>query len=125
VVLQTEPTSAPIPRRDSLRELSIYTDAQVATMNDRALYTIKEARELLGRISRNSIYALLRSGELPSVVIGCRRFISAAAISDLITKSTTTLSPSEDSARLRKSEQGALPLPLVTASRVHRRSSEA
>jgi hypothetical protein len=33
-------------------------------MKDRALYSITEARELLGGISRNTIYALLNSGEL-------------------------------------------------------------
>lgn len=32
-------------------------------MQERALYSIKEARELLGGISRNGIYALLRTGE--------------------------------------------------------------
>ena len=45
-------------------------------MQDRALYSIQEARKLLGGISRNTIYRLLRTGELASVVIGCRRFIS-------------------------------------------------
>jgi len=45
-------------------------------MKERALYSIKEARELLGGISRNSIYSLMRDGSLPSVVLGCRRFIS-------------------------------------------------
>jgi predicted DNA-binding transcriptional regulator AlpA len=34
-------------------------------MNDRVLYSITEARELLGKMSRNMIYDLLRSGELP------------------------------------------------------------
>jgi predicted DNA-binding transcriptional regulator AlpA len=34
-------------------------------VQDRKLYSIKEARELLGGISRNGIYALLRTGELP------------------------------------------------------------
>jgi hypothetical protein len=70
-------------------------------MKDRALYSIKEARELLGGISRNTLYGLLRNGDLASVVIGCRRFISAEAISDLIAKSTTTTSPAQDAARLR------------------------
>ena len=51
-------------------------------MQDRALYSIQEARKLLGGISRNTIYKLLRTGDLPSVVIGCRRFISSAAIAD-------------------------------------------
>ena len=49
-------------------------------MKERALYSIKEAQDLLGGISRNSIYALLRSGRLPSVVLGCRRFVSGADI---------------------------------------------
>lgn len=68
---------------------------------DRELYSIEEARELLGRISRNSIYALLRTGVLTSVVIGCRRFISAGAIAALISKSTTSVVPSQDPVRLR------------------------
>ena len=71
-------------------------------MKDRALYSITEARELLGGISRNTIYALLNSGELASVVIGCRRFISPAAISELISKSTTKQSPALDAVRSRK-----------------------
>jgi hypothetical protein len=69
---------------------------------DRDLYSIKEARQRLGGISRNSIYAMLRSGELASVVIGCRRFIAASAITDLIARSTTTTSPAKDAARLRR-----------------------
>jgi hypothetical protein len=47
---------------------------------DRALYSIEETRARLGGISRNSLYAMLRAGSLPSVVIGCRRFVSAEAI---------------------------------------------
>ena len=70
-------------------------------MQDRALYSIKEAQKLLGGISRNGIYALLRTGELASVVIGCRRFISGAEIAALISQSTTTVSPSEDAVRSR------------------------
>ena len=70
---------------------------------DRALYSIEETRARLGGISRNSLYAMLRAGDLPSVVIGCRRFISPAAISELISKSTTTQSPTLDAVRLRKS----------------------
>ena len=86
-------------------------------MQDRALYSIQEARKLLGGISRNTIYQLLRSGELASVVIGCRRFISAAAITELISRSTTTVSPARDSTRSRRKRQSALPLPLPPASR--------
>ena len=88
-------------------------------MNSRELYSIKEARELLGGISRNSIYELLRSGRLPSVVLGCRRFIAAAAIAELIAKSTTTVSPSMDWARSRMPTQKtlALRLPSVIGGR--------
>jgi hypothetical protein len=73
---------------------------------DRELYSIEEARELLGRISRNSIYAMLRTGALTSVVIGCRRFISAGAIAALIRKSTTSVIPSLDPGRSRTPLQG-------------------
>ena len=78
-------------------------------MIGRELYSIKEARALLGGISRNSIYELLRSGNLPSVVLGCRRFIAATAIAELIEKSTTRVSPSRDCARSRMSAQKTLP----------------
>jgi hypothetical protein len=69
---------------------------------DRDLYSFTEARARLGGISRNSIYAMLRCGELASVVIGCRRFIAASAIADLIARSTTTTSPAQDAARERQ-----------------------
>ena len=86
-------------------------------MQDRKLYSIKEARELLGGISRNSIYSMLRTGELASVVIGCRRFISDAAIAALISQSTTTVSPSQDAVRLRRRAQRPLQLLSPTAIR--------
>lgn len=60
---------------------------------DRVLYSIKEARHLLGGISLGTLYKLLRSGELESVVVGCRRFISAEAISEFVKNATTTVSP--------------------------------
>ena len=59
-------------------------------MQDRRLYSIQESRKLLGGISRNMIYELLRTGRLASVVIGTRRLVSAEAIGDLIERSTTT-----------------------------------
>ena len=86
-------------------------------MHQPELHSIQEARKLLGDISRNTIYQLLRSGELASVVIGCRRFISTAAITELITRSTTTVSPARDSTRSRRKRQSALPLPLPPAAR--------
>jgi hypothetical protein len=69
---------------------------------DRALYSIEETRARLGGISRNRLYAMLRAGSLPSVVIGCRRFVSADAIVALIKNSTTSISPSEDAVRARQ-----------------------
>ncbi len=82
-------------------------------MQHRALYSIQEARKLLGGISRNTIYQLLRNGELASVVIGCRRFVSDDAIAELIARSTTTVSPSRASTRSpRTPAQNPLPLSL-------------
>jgi hypothetical protein len=69
---------------------------------DRALYSIEETRARLGGISRNSLYAMLRAGSLSSVVIGCRRFVSAEAITALIRNSTTSTSPSLDAVRSRQ-----------------------
>lgn len=91
-------------------------------MKDRDLYSIDEARERLGGISRNSIYQLLRKGQLASVIIGTRRLVSAAAIDQLIANSTTTISPTDAAARIptrskRKVDLAASPL-LVC----HRRS---
>jgi len=51
---------------------------------DRELYSIEQARVVLGGIARNTLYDLLRSGALASVPIGRRRFISARAIAAFI-----------------------------------------
>jgi hypothetical protein len=93
-------------------------------MDNRILYSMKEARHLLGGISRTSIYSLLQSGQLQSVVIGCRRFIAHTAIAELVEKSTTNESPSVDSARLRKPEQNDLPLPLPATGRKRQKNLE-
>jgi len=90
-------------------------------MTDRDLYSIEEARQRLGGISRNTVYLWLRSGKLSSVVLGCRRFIAAKAIADLIAASTTAQSPSQDSARARKAEQADLPLLIPDARHARRR----
>lgn len=68
-------------------------------MKDRDLYSIDEARQRLGGMSRNLIYQIMRTGQLASVVIGGRRFVSAVAIAQLIAKSTTTVSPTQAAAR--------------------------
>jgi hypothetical protein len=74
-------------------------------MTDRNLYSIEEARQWLGGISRHTVYLWLRSGKLPSIVVGCRRFVAATAIADLIAASTTVRSPSQDSARARRVDE--------------------
>jgi len=89
-------------------------------MKERALYSISEARELLGGISRKSIYALLRDGRLPSVLLGCRRFVSGAAITQLIDRSTTTVSPALEHSRSHRSRQQILPLPMPDSARRRR-----
>jgi excisionase family DNA binding protein len=87
------------------------------------LYSIEEARELLGGISRNSVYHLLRDGRLPSVPIGRRRFISAAAIEAFIVAATTTEPPEAARGRIphRRVVQMRLGLkaPIVARSRGH------
>ena len=93
-------------------------------MKTRELYSVAEARELLGGISRNTIYALLNSGELASVVIGCRRFVSQEAISALISKLTTTQGPAIDPARFRKPGQTA-PLPISPLPTLPSRSPDS
>src|SRR5215831_12462994 len=76
--------STPRPKLARGTKASTRSLRTLATMDQPELYSIQEARKLLGGISRNTIYQLLRSGELASVIIGCRRFISAAAITELI-----------------------------------------
>ena len=93
-------------------------------MKDRDLYSIEEARERLGGISRNTLYEMLRKGELASVVLGCRRFIAADAIAKLIRTSTTTSSPALDSTRSRKAAQQFLSLPLPASGKARRRKDD-
>ena len=91
-------------------------------MNDRTLSSITEARVMLGGICRNTIYDLMRNGELASVVIGARRFVSREAITAFIAKSTTTTSPAIEPTRFRKPDQSLLPLPIPSAVRSRRRT---
>jgi excisionase family DNA binding protein len=104
-----------------LADLTRFTPDALA-MQEPTLYSIQEARRLLGGISRNTIYQLLRTGQLASVVIGCRRFISRAAIDELIAKATTTVSPSRASTRSRV--RGQTVSPLASAFLSSRPSSE-
>ena len=51
---------------------------------ERALYSMDEACVRLGGIAKNTLYRLLRSQQLASVVIGRRRFIAAEAIAAFV-----------------------------------------
>jgi excisionase family DNA binding protein len=64
-------------------------------MKTRELYSVEEARSLLGGISRVTIYELLNNGELASVTIGRRRFIPAGAITAFIATASTNIAPAE------------------------------
>ena len=80
-------------------------------MQDRELYSIEEARALLGGIARNTIYELMRTASIPSVVIGRRRFISADSISAFIAAASTTVSPAVNGTRpIRSARQMRLEL---------------
>ena len=46
----------------------------------RAAYTIEETRQAFGGVSREYVYALIRSGELRSIKLAGRRFIPAGEI---------------------------------------------
>ena len=65
------------------------------------LYSIDEAREMLGGIARDTIYGLLRTGKLASTVIGRRRFISQGALEAYVAAHTTTAAPSASAAPTR------------------------
>ena len=76
-------------------------------MQERELYSIEEARALLGGIARNTIYELMRTASLASVVIGRRRFIAADSISAFIAAASTTVSPAANGTRpLRSARRG-------------------
>jgi excisionase family DNA binding protein len=49
----------------------------------RVLYPLKEIQQKLG-VSRSTVYKLLSDGQLPSVKIGRRRFVTADALSAYI-----------------------------------------
>lgn len=87
-------------------------------MQNRELYSIEEARALLVGIARNTIYELLRTAALPSVVIGRRRFVSADSISAFVAAASTTVSPAVNGARsVRSVRQMTLEFKTQLASR--------
>lgn len=91
-------------------------------MKDRELYSIEDARFLLGGIARKTLYDLLNDGELASVVIGRRRFIPAAAITAFIGRMTTNIAPAQKRASGR---HRAVQMPLELEPPVPRRRGSA
>jgi excisionase family DNA binding protein len=77
-------------------------------MDSRELYSIEDARKLLGGIARNTIYELLRNGSLSSVEIGRRRFVSATAIAEFIAGATRTGIDLKSATRRRAPDQLSL-----------------
>lgn len=68
------------------------------THSDTHLYTLSEAVELL-RVSRGSVYRLIRSGQLEVVKIGGRTLVRDAELHRLIEagrRRTTTAEPGAD-----------------------------
>jgi excisionase family DNA binding protein len=49
-----------------------------------AVFTVEDLRGLLGGLSRNSIYAALRRGDIPSIRIGKRIIIPKAAVERML-----------------------------------------
>jgi predicted DNA-binding transcriptional regulator AlpA len=49
-------------------------------MTNLQLYSVPEARRILGGISRSLIYELFKSGEIKVTKIGSRSFVAAAEI---------------------------------------------
>jgi excisionase family DNA binding protein len=53
-------------------------------MTERAAYPVSEARELLGGISRSSLYRLIAAGQIRVVKLGSRTLVPASEIERLV-----------------------------------------
>lgn len=60
---------------------------RIAPVERRKAYSIEEARQLLGGISRATLYALIRNGELKTVIVAGRRLVPDDAMDALISAS--------------------------------------
>jgi excisionase family DNA binding protein len=83
------------------------------TSRDRLVYTVEEAAGLLG-VARSTMYELVRGGDVPSIRIGRRVFITAPAITALT--GVTPPSPAELMAR-RAAEAAPADLRAVATER--------
>jgi hypothetical protein len=64
-------------------------------MQDRTLYSIQKSPKLLRGLFRNTMYRLLRTGQLARVRIASREFIGRAAIAHAVARSKAIIDPSE------------------------------
>lgn len=65
------------------------------------LVDIASAQELLGGISRTTLFRLLKEGDLGVVKLGRRTMIPAADIADFIQRATTRSEAEREQARVR------------------------
>ena len=73
-------------------------------MNVRAAYSVLEARELLGGISQETFYKLVKSKALKTFLIGTRRMTSPAAIEAFIRQRESEPAPLGKSTRRQSSD---------------------
>jgi excisionase family DNA binding protein len=64
-----------------------FSPAQPLTGQDRLVYTVSEAGELLG-ISRAFAYELIARGELPVIKLGRRRLVPKQALHAMVSRGT-------------------------------------
>lgn len=60
-----------------------FEDKQIEWLPERMLYPLKEVQQRLS-IGRSTVYQLVGNGQLPTVKIGRRRFVAAAALNAYI-----------------------------------------
>jgi excisionase family DNA binding protein len=69
----------PLPESPPPEPPKPFEDKQIGWPPQRRLYPLKEVQQRLS-IGRSTMYQLLGNGQLPSVKIGRRRFVTAAAL---------------------------------------------
>lgn len=60
-----------------------------APLSERMAFSVREAGEMVG-VSKDAIYALIRTGDLPSLKIGQRTFIRREALAHFLEQREAT-----------------------------------
>lgn len=81
-VADAPPARAPPPQRTP-RGIPAAATHRTGAVPHRQLYPIDEARQLLGGMSHTAFYAAVRRGEIETVHIGRRTYVSAIVIARL------------------------------------------